>query len=114
MSNLLLEQKKSVWWWRDVIRAFQSNRANIRKLGIGVVVKKPTVGSMYGFYYDAKTKDTLPHWDIFPIMIPIEYYADGWLGINLHSVPPFQRKIGCGQLLSLRSDKVLNKNSSLR
>jgi hypothetical protein len=113
MATQLQEQKKSIWWYRDTIRAFQSNRANLRKLGIGVVVKAPTVGRLYCFYYDAKTKEKLPHWDMFPVMIPIEYYPDGWLGINLHYLPPFQRKIMFDQLLSVRSDRKLNKNSSL-
>lgn len=109
----LNEVKKSVWFWRDVIRAFQQNKAALKKEGIGQVVKKPTVGRLCCYYYDAKTKDQLPHWDIFPLTIPIEYYADGFLGLNVHYLPPFQRKIMFDQLMSMRSDKTVNKNSSL-
>lgn len=113
MAQLLQEQKKSMWWYRDVIRAFQSNRANLRKEGIGKVVKAPVVGRMYCYYYDPKLKETLPHYDIFPLTIPIDYYPDGFLGLNLHYLPPFQRKILFQQLLRVASDKKLNPQSSL-
>lgn len=110
---LIVEQKRSAGFYRDIIRAFQSNRGGLRKLAIGYVVKAPTVGRICCYYYDAKTKEQLPHWDIFPLTIPIEYYGDGFLGLNLHYLPPSQRKIMFTQLLSMRSDKTLNTQSSL-
>jgi hypothetical protein len=113
MAQELNEAKKSVYWYRDVIRAFQSNKAELKKSGIGTVVKRPAVGRMYCYYYDPKTKEQLPHYDIFPLVIPIDYYPDGFLGLNLHYLPPFQRKIMFDQLLTVASDKKLNKNSSL-
>jgi hypothetical protein len=113
MADQLNEQKKSIWFYRDVIRAFQSNKGALRKEAIGYVVKRPTVGRICCYYYDAKTKEQLPHWDIFPLTIPIDYYEDGFLGLNLHYLPPFQRKIMFDQLLSMRSDKTLNTRSSL-
>lgn len=42
------------------------------------------IGHMYFYLYDAKHKATLPVWDKFPLMIPIEMYPNGWLGLNLH------------------------------
>lgn len=51
----------------------------------------PTVGHMYLFRYDAKGKDTLPFWDAAPLVFPIEYYKDGFLGVNLHYLPPSLR-----------------------
>jgi len=109
----LVEQKRSIGFYRDIIRAFQSNRGGLRKLAIGYVVSAPSVGRMYCYYYDAKTKDQLPHWDLFPMTIPIEYYPDGFLGLNLHYLPPVQRKALFQQLLRVRSDKTLNTQSSL-
>lgn len=50
-----------------------------------------SIGRMFMFYYDAKTKDTLPFWDRFPLVFPIELYNDGFLGINLHYLPPLMR-----------------------
>ncbi len=50
-----------------------------------------SIGRMYMFYYDPKTKDQLPYWDRFPLIFPIEMYPDGFLGINLHYLPPLLR-----------------------
>jgi len=49
----------------------------------------PTIGRMYLYQYDPKWKNTpkLPYYDHFPLIFPIEYYPDGWLGINLHYLP---------------------------
>lgn len=46
------------------------------------------VGRMYFFFYNPKTKEKLPYYDIFPLVIPLEKYKDGFLGINLHYVNP--------------------------
>lgn len=73
--------RKAGRWFRDLIggklEAKQTNNAMI--------------GVIHNFVYDAKHKDTLPTWDAFPISIPIEYYKDGWLGLNLHYLPLRQR-----------------------
>lgn len=49
------------------------------------------VGRMYFFSYDAKFKETLPVWDKFPLVIPMEIYDDGFLGLNLHYLDPYSR-----------------------
>ena len=45
------------------------------------------VGNMFFMIYDPKTKDQLPYWDKFPLVLPIEMYSDGFLGINFHYLP---------------------------
>lgn len=52
---------------------------------------KPNIGKLYYYQYDAKLKDQLPYWDMFPVMIPIKYYPDGWLGLNLHYLDMYNR-----------------------
>ena len=52
---------------------------------------KTFIGRMYFFHYDAKYKDVLPVWDKFPLVIPIEIYSDGFLGLNLHYLDPYSR-----------------------
>jgi hypothetical protein len=65
-----------------------------------------TIGRMYFYFYDPKTKDTLPYYDRFPLVIPIESYKDGFLGLNLHYIHPKQRLI----LLDKLSETATNKN----
>jgi hypothetical protein len=65
-----------------------------------------TIGKMYFYFYDPKTKDTLPYYDRFPLVIPIESYKDGFLGLNLHYIHPKQRLI----LLDKLSETATNNN----
>lgn len=48
---------------------------------------KFSTGEVFLYHYDAKWKAKLPYWDAFPLVIPIEYYDNGWLGLNLHYLP---------------------------
>lgn len=46
------------------------------------------VGTMLIYVYIAKFRDKLPYWDSHPLVLPISETADGWLGLNLHYLPP--------------------------
>lgn len=50
-------------------------------------VDSPKVGRMYLFVYDAKHKDTLPYWDVNPLIILIGPAEKGFYGINFHYLP---------------------------
>jgi len=39
------------------------------------------------FVYDPKHKKKLPYYDTFPLVLPLETYPDGFLGINMHYLP---------------------------
>ncbi len=52
---------------------------------------RPTYGKMYMYHYDAKWKDKLPYWDRCPLIFAIEPQPKGFLGINLHYLPPTYR-----------------------
>jgi hypothetical protein len=56
------------------------------------------LGRMCMYYYDPKTKEKLPYYDMFPMIIPIELYKDGFLGMNLHYLPPSYRAVLLDQL----------------
>jgi hypothetical protein len=45
------------------------------------------IGGLYYFYYNAKTANRLDYWDAFPLVIPLQRYNDGFLGLNLHYLP---------------------------
>lgn len=42
------------------------------------------VGRMFMFHYDPLTKEKLPQWDEFPLVIPTTVTGDGFTGINFH------------------------------
>ena len=72
------------------------------------------VGGMYYFYYDPKTKDDLPYYDRFPLVIPIENYKDGFLGLNLHYIHPRQRIILLDKLSETSSNKTFDERTKLK
>ena len=74
---------------------------------------KSFIGRMYFYYYDPKTKDTLPYYDRFPLVIPIERYSDGFLGLNLHYIHPKQRIILLDKLSEVASNDAYNEKTKL-
>lgn len=54
-------------------------------------VKMPEIGRLYMYVYDPKHKDTLPYYDVFPMTFIMDFYNDGFLGMNMHYLPPLLR-----------------------
>lgn len=56
------------------------------------------MGGLYYFYYDPVTKDDMPYYDRFPLVMPLKRESDGFIGLNLHYLPlryriQFMRKL---------------------
>ena len=65
------------------------------------------IGSMQMFFYDPKFKETLPYYDRFPLAIIVKPAKGGFLGLNLHYLPPILR----AQFLDALMDNVTSKKS---
>jgi len=78
--------------------------------------EQPTAGtgSMFLFKYDPKTKRELPYYDIFPLTFVIEEYGDGFLGMNLHYLPPQYRAKLMDQLYELANNQRYDERTKLR
>lgn len=83
------------------------NNVNRRKEGL-------LIGRMYFFVYDPKHKKTLPYYDTFPLVFPIKYYKDGFLGINLHYLDIRNRSILFGKLMEVATNQRYNDRTRLR
>ena len=79
-------QERSTAWYRNKIKEFgtPSAQALIRD---GKRGGSPFYGKLNMFFYDPKLKKTLPYYDTFPLVLPLEKYSDGFLGINFHYLP---------------------------
>lgn len=73
----------------------------------------PSIGKMYMFFYDAKHKDTLPFFDQFPLIFLVEMYDDGFLGLNLHYLPPFSRAQLMNALYEIANNQKYDKSMKL-
>ena len=67
---------------------------------------KVHIGTMVMFFYDAKTKETLPYWDKFPLIFVVDVSPSHFFGVNLHYLPPFFR----AKLMDALYEIVNNKN----
>jgi len=61
--------------------------------------QKFLMGGLYFFVYDPKTKNDLPYYDRFPLVIPLKRTPDGFIGLNLHYLPLRYRLIFLRKLL---------------
>jgi len=77
---------KSTEWYRDKIAEFGKPGA-MDLIRDGKRNNRPFYGRLNMFFYDPKYKKTLPYYDTFPLVLPLEKYDDGFLGINLHYLP---------------------------
>ena len=77
---------RSTQWYRDKIKEFgdPSPQQLIRD---GKRDSRPFYGKLNMFFYDPKFKKKLPYYDTFPLVLPLETYNDGFLGINMHYLP---------------------------
>ena len=72
------------------------------------------IGRMYFYFYDPKTKDSMPYYDRFPLVIPIERYNDGFLGLNLHYIHPKHRMILLDKLSETMSNDTYDEKTKLK
>ena len=74
---------KSTQWFRDKIKEFGTPKS-ADLIRDGKRTSTPTFGLLNMFVYDPKLKEKLPYYDTFPLVLPIEKYSNGFLGINIH------------------------------
>ena len=77
---------KSTAWYRNKIREFGTPKA-LDLIRDGKQATRPFFGRLNMFFYDTKLKQKLPYYDRFPLVLPLEKYTDGFLGINFHYLP---------------------------
>ena len=73
----------SIGWYQEKIKEFGQPTAK-QLLAEGKLRGRPFVGKLNMFIYRPKLFKKLPYYDIFPLVLPLEFYTDGFLGINFH------------------------------
>jgi hypothetical protein len=89
-EGLTPRTNKARVWLRSKLKELSPNTSSIMR-DRDRLKDKSVIGKMYFYFYDPKLKDSLPYYDKFPLVIPIEQYQDGFLGLNLHYIHPKQR-----------------------
>lgn len=99
-------------WLKTKISSLQINRAKLvreEKHDHSTII-----GNMYFFFYNAKTKKTLPYWDKFPLVFPIELNSDGFLGLNLHYLDLENRLYLLDKLYTYKNTPNLDTHTQLQ
>ena len=77
---------RSTSWYKDKIKEFGKPGA-MNLIRDGKRQASPFYGRLNMFFYGPKHAKTLPYYDTFPLVLPLEQYNDGFLGVNLHYLP---------------------------
>ena len=98
------DQEASANWYKNKIndlgrRTFAPSRLMTAS---DLMVKQVIPGNLYLYYYDPKTKDNLPYYDTFPLVYPYRRVEGGFMGYNLHYLPPILRFKVMATLLNIQ------------
>ena len=104
-QNFGLMSSKSIAWLKDNVRILRNPTAISRSLvkETGRNVSRFVLGNLYFFHYNPKHADTLPYYDVFPLVLVLAKYNDGFLGLNLHYLPVKMRALFLDQLIHYAS-----------
>ena len=77
----------SLNWYKKKIGELSNKISAGRLLKSGKLRQSPRFNRLHFFRYDPKLKATLPYYDMFPLVMPIQTAPGGFLGINFHYLP---------------------------
>jgi len=110
----------SLDWFRKYIpRSWNNVRTSQVMRDRSLWTKKIEPGRLYFFEYNAINKETLPVWDAFPLVFFWDTFRSKegkqiLIGINLHYLSPVMRAAAMKELLKLKSNDRLNRNTKLK
>ena len=104
---------KSISWYRGKIAGLSNKPTAGRLLNSGDLLSRPSAGRLNMFFYDPKFKETLPLYDTFPLVLPLEPIRGGFLGMNFHYLPPLARFRMLERLQAFASNNKFDRTTRL-
>ena len=110
-------------WFRKQAQAVNANPSLMLRSQANRLTNMPMIGRMYLFRYDPKTKNKLPYYDKYPLVIPIgsgnktggqASSGGSFLGLNLHYLPPVLRAKLMDALYNVASSKTFDEKTKLK
>lgn len=102
-------------WFRKRVQSLRTvNRNALMKEDPLELKNREIIGAMFHFFYDPKHKKTLPYYDSFPLVIVLGPAEGGFLGLNLHYLPPTLRAKFLDALLDVTSNKRYDETTKFR
>ena len=82
---------KSASWYKNAVQSIGQKISANKLMAQGTLTARPNLGLLNLFFYDPKYKETLPYYDTFPLVLPLEGIKGGFSGLNFHYLPPLLR-----------------------
>ena len=114
LKDLQGNQLKSARWYRNAASLIADKATQTKLMREGKLNGRPSAGRMNMFVYDAKTKAKLPYWDAFPLVLPIDTFKGGFVGLNFHYLPYGLRFKLLEQLQSYASNGKFDSSTKLQ
>lgn len=107
--------KESLNWFRERLQSVtRVSNDKILKDKVLNNINRPLTGRMYMYFYDPKTKDTLPYYDKFPLIIMLEKAKGGFTGLNLHYLPPKLRAKFFDKLMDYTNNQKYDESTRFK
>ena len=122
IGDIPVKTRMAVTWFRSIVERAKIGLARevvpqtlkIDAAQQGTLTGRLIPGRMYFFMYNPKHKATLPYYDLFPLVLPIQKFSDGFLGINFHYLYPKDRAILLDELKVFVNDRTLTDTARIR
>jgi hypothetical protein len=114
-AGIEARSKDSQKWFTDRVRG-------IKRINEVSFLKDPNLvrktrffpGYMYHFTYDPKTKESLPFYDTFPLILAVAPAPGGFYGINLHYLKPLTRAIFLDKLMVIANKTEFDEKTRFK
>ena len=83
LANKQGDTQKSASWYKNAIASMADKITANKLMTQGKLTGRPNVGLLNMFFYDPKYKKTLPFYDTFPLVLPLEAIEGGFSGLIL-------------------------------
>ena len=114
-AGITPRSKESMAWFRKKAQAMgKVNRNALMKEDPVELKSRGIVGNMYMYFYDPKTKETMPYYDTFPLTIVVGPAPGGFYGLNLHYLPiPLRAKM-LDSLMEITNNKKYDETTKFQ
>ena len=107
------DSNRSGTWYRQQVNKVATGTTARQLFRQGKLTGRPSVGRLNLFGYNPKLRKTLPFYDIFPLVLPVDTIPGGFIGMNFHYLPPMLRFKLLDRLQATASDRRFDKNTKL-
>ena len=114
LLDLQDNQLKSANWYKNAASLIADKVSSNKLMRSGKLLGRPSAGRMCMFFYDPKTRQKLPFYDIFPLVLPVDTFRGGFVGLNFHYLPYGLRYKLLEQLQQFATNKKFDETTRLQ